>query len=81
MKITCLIFGKYAEVVGTDKTEFELPEGASLVDAIQELRDTLPNGSRIPASTMVAINQVHALPTRILEEGDELALLPPLAGG
>jgi molybdopterin converting factor small subunit len=29
----------------------------------------------------VAINAMHALPDEELHDGDELALLPPMAGG
>jgi molybdopterin converting factor small subunit len=30
---------------------------------------------------MVAVNEEHALPGRQVNEGDVVALLPPLAGG
>ena len=81
MKIKCLVFGKYAEAIGTETAELELGEGADVGSALEKLRETVPNGELIPRSTMVAINQSHALADQILEEGDEMAILPPLAGG
>lgn len=81
MKITCLIFGKYAEAVGTGNLVLELEDNSDVRGALEKIRNTLPNGERIPQATMVAVNQAHALSTQRLQDGDELALLPPLAGG
>jgi molybdopterin converting factor small subunit len=42
---------------------------------------SLPGGEQIPPRPLCAVNLTHAgLDTR-LAEGDEVALLPPLAGG
>lgn len=81
MKIVCLLFGKYAEAVGVETAELELQEGSDVRCALEKLRGSLPNGELIPSSTMVAINHAHALSDQVLQAGDELALLPPLAGG
>ena len=79
--VSCRLFGKYAEVVGAETAAVDLPDGSSVAAALARLREILPRGESIPLKTMVAINQEHALPTRVLVDGDELALLPPLAGG
>lgn len=81
MKINCSIFGKYAEVVGTGSLVLELKDNSDVGGALEKLRKILPNGELIPRTTMVAVNQSHALSTQRLKDGDELALLPPLAGG
>jgi molybdopterin converting factor small subunit len=81
MKIVCLLFGKYAELAGIDRMELELPDGSDVGEALRELRKSLPQGELIPQSSMVAVNQAHALSGQVLQTGDELALLPPLAGG
>ncbi len=41
----------------------------------------VPVGAQLPPSPMVARNQVHAQLDTALEDGDEVAVLPPLAGG
>ena len=81
VRVSCRIFGKYAEALGTEEARLELADGSTVAEAIERLRETLLGGEAIPLKTMVAINQEHALPTRVLADGDELALLPPLAGG
>jgi molybdopterin converting factor small subunit len=52
-----------------------------VADAVAKLRGEIPGGERLPTSPMVAVNQEHVLPSRPLADGDELAFLPPLAGG
>ena len=50
-------------------------------DAVLSLRETGPNGHLLPEKPLVALNLEHVRDDRALTEGDELALLPPLAGG
>jgi molybdopterin converting factor small subunit len=41
----------------------------------------LPGGARLPERPLVAVNRRHARLDAVLVEGDEVALLPPMAGG
>lgn len=75
-----LLFARYAELLGAPEVCVDLAEGARVTDLIVALRE-LPGGASLPAAPFVAINQEHGAPTRMLMAGDELALLPPLAGG
>ena len=61
--------------------QIDLARGSTVGDAVAHLRGHVPNGNLLPERPMVALNQVHALYDAMLEDGDELALLPPLAGG
>jgi molybdopterin converting factor small subunit len=45
------------------------------------LRRRIPHGESLPEQPLAAVNQEHALPDQPLADGDDLALLPPLAGG
>jgi molybdopterin converting factor small subunit len=38
-------------------------------------------GGRVPPAPLVAVNRVYARPEQPLAEGDEVALIPPVAGG
>ena len=77
----CLFFARYAELIGTDATDLAFEGDATVADAVRTLRATVPNGSTLPERPLVAVNRVHALYDRQLADGDEVALLPPLAGG
>jgi molybdopterin converting factor small subunit len=49
-------------------------------DALDRLRE-LPGGSALPPSPLVAINLAFARTNVELSPGDELAVIPPVAGG
>jgi molybdopterin converting factor small subunit len=81
MAVSCLLFGRYAELLGTAQLELELGQPATVADAVERLRGTHPHGDRLPPSPLVAVNREHVGHDRVLAHGDELAFLPPLAGG
>jgi molybdopterin converting factor small subunit len=41
----------------------------------------LAGGDRLPPDPLAAVNRVHAFADHPVEDGDEVAFLPPLAGG
>jgi molybdopterin converting factor small subunit len=75
------MFGRYAELAGRDVLELTIPAGATVADAVRGVRAGLPPGSGLPERPLVAVNLEHAPLDTPLADGDELALLPPLAGG
>ena len=79
--VRCRFFATFADLVGRDTFDLELPDSATVADAVQALRTALERGDRLPLAPMAAVNYEHAGPERGLSQGDELALLPPLSGG
>jgi molybdopterin converting factor small subunit len=80
VNVRILLFASYAERLGLETVRVALPALATVADALHHVR-SLPGGDRIPPHPLCAVNLSHApLETR-LAEGDEVALLPPLAGG
>jgi MoaE-MoaD fusion protein len=79
MTVTVLLFASYAESVGVSSLSLELPEGARVQDALMRVRERA--ASALPAKPLVAVNQVYARITDPLRGGDELAIIPPVAGG
>ena len=81
MKIHLLLFGSLRESVGESRLEVDLPDGSTVADlrtwlaGRSELVDKL--GERLAAS----INMEVADLSDALEDGDEVAFLPPVAGG
>jgi molybdopterin converting factor small subunit len=75
-----LTFASYAEVLGSARVEVQLPTRATVDDLIRALR-ALPGGASLPTLPLVAVNRRLAEPGAPITPGDELALLPPLAGG
>ena len=80
MRIQLRLFASYAEAFGRDAFHLELPEGATVADALAAVRRE-PAASRLPPRPLVAVNLAYAKPEVRLAEGDEVALIPPVAGG
>jgi molybdopterin converting factor small subunit len=79
-RYTVRLFARYAELFGAEQVEVMLPPDARVVDLITALR-VLPGGASLPAQPFIAVNLSHASPTMTVRSADEIALLPPLAGG
>ncbi|MGI9078889.1 MAG: MoaD/ThiS family protein [Gemmatimonadaceae bacterium] len=80
MTVTALLFASYAEALGTPRIELSLSPGDSVADALVRLR-SMPGGDRVPPAPLVAVNLVYQRPDHVLAPGDELAVIPPVAGG
>ena len=81
MQVRLLLFAQYRAAAGAAELDLDLPNGARALDAVTHLRAQLSTPEAIPARPVVALNQVYASLDDVLEQGDELALLPPVAGG
>jgi molybdopterin converting factor small subunit len=80
MTVTALLFASYADALGSAAVELQLDRGATVRDALTALR-ALPGAERLPPSPLVAVNLAFAPPDRVLRAGDEMAIIPPVAGG
>ena len=80
-KVTILLFAQYAEAVGRSRVEISLPGGATVADLLSEFRRQVAGAASLPERLMCAVNHSHVLPGHQLRDGDEVAVLPPLAGG
>jgi molybdopterin converting factor small subunit len=80
MRRSVRLFARYAELLGTDRVDVELPPSATVADLITALR-LLPGGALLPATPFVAVAHRRALSGDPLPPDGEVALLPPLAGG
>jgi len=75
-----LLFASYADSLGLDALDLTLPVGSTIQTVIDRLK-ALPGGDRLPLKPLCARNLAHARVTDPLNGGDEIAILPPLAGG
>jgi molybdopterin synthase sulfur carrier subunit len=75
-----LLFASYAETLGVDSIELTLDCPATVGDALERLR-AFPGGEKLPPRPLCALNLSQVSANAPLSAGDELAVLPPLAGG
>lgn len=80
LRIRVLLFARYAELLGQTELEVAVSAPATVRTVLDSVR-ARAGGSQLPPSPLVARNQVHAQLDTALEDGDEVAVLPPLAGG
>lgn len=78
--VRVLLFARFAELLGAPELEIELGEPATITSLLAELRKRA-GAADLPPSPLVARNQVHVQESTRLSPGDEVAILPPLAGG
>jgi len=76
MQVTVRLFASLRDRAGADRVELELPEDATVGEALERL-SWLTDG--VPA--VMAVNREYASPEQHLGAGDELALIPPVSGG
>ena len=81
LSVKLLLFATYAEVAGRDHITLEVPSPATVADVVRLFRASYPGADRVPERPMAAVNRVHARAETTVADGDEVALLPPLAGG
>lgn len=80
MTIRVLLFASYAEALGASEVTLELPAGARVADVLDRVR-TLAAGKRVPDRPLVAVNQRYARAEQQVSMSDEIAIIPPVAGG
>jgi molybdopterin converting factor small subunit len=78
--VRVLLFASYAERVGREALEMTVPPGATVGTVLQRVRE-LPGGDILPPRPLCALNLAHVGPEAAVVPGDEIAILPPLAGG
>lgn len=82
MTVTVLLFASYADALGERMIPLELPNGSTVAEAVRRIREMGGAGSaRLPAEPLVAVNEEYARSDRALVAGDEVAIIPPVAGG
>ena len=80
-----LYFAWLRETVGTGSEDIELPDGvedvAGLIDWLRGRGDNYARALDASRTIKVAVNQTYAEPATALDDGDEVALFPPVTGG
>ncbi len=75
------LFASWSDTLGPT-VEVELPEGARVADLLDALLQQAKSKSVKPLPRpSVAVNQRYAKPDLALAAGDEIAIIPPVAGG
>ena len=80
MTVTVLLFASYADALGKSAIELDVAPGSTVRDILGTLF-AMPGGDRLPPHPLVAVNQEYASASTALHGGEEVAVIPPVAGG
>lgn len=80
MAISVLLFASYADAFGTRRLSVPI-DAPCTSDALVATMRTLPGGHVLPAAPMVAVNHHWVDAPVMLQGDDEIAVIPPVAGG
>jgi len=78
MTVRVLLFASWSDALGAE-LDLDLPAGAKVADLLSALTARV-SGKSLPRP-MVALNQRYARPDAVIAPGDEVAIIPPVAGG
>ena len=81
MRIRLLHFASFREAAGRDQEIKDLPDGARISELWTTLAREVPLFSRFPSMPPAAVNREYVPGNVVLHDGDEVAFLPPVAGG
>ncbi|MDQ0188408.1 molybdopterin converting factor subunit 1 [Alicyclobacillus cycloheptanicus] len=80
MNVQIKLFAGLAEQAGKTSVEVELGDRPTVADLRTALQRILPEGTALD-EVLVAVNRRYANDQTTLNEGDEVALIPPVSGG
>jgi molybdopterin converting factor small subunit len=81
MRVRMRLFGPLKEIARAAHEWRELREGETVAGLLAALHREEALPGKLLMASAVAVNQEYAQPTRILLDGDEVAILPPVSGG
>lgn len=81
MKVRLLHFASFRDAAGREEELRELPEGVRLEELWAALSREIPLFARYPSMPPAAVNREYVPAGTVLRDGDEVAFLPPVAGG
>ena len=81
MNVRLLYFAVLRDITGKSEAELSVKEGTRADEVWQSLRRQYAQLAEYSKPPMIAVNEAYARPDTILRDGDELAFIPPVAGG
>lgn len=81
IQITVKLFAIFQEVLATDELQINLEPSTSVSAIFDRLVSQHPHLEKWRSLTRYAVNLNFVDPQTILENGDEVALIPPVSGG
>ncbi|NJR65397.1 MAG: MoaD/ThiS family protein [Leptolyngbyaceae cyanobacterium CRU_2_3] len=79
--VTVKLFAAYQEAYGVSELLLKLPTGATVEQVLDRLLNERPQLERWRNLTQFGVNLQFVEAETVLQEGDEVVLIPPVSGG
>ncbi len=79
MKVRIISFGILKDWLGAQEQVAELPEGTTVAELLERLNERRP--SPLQCGIAISVNAEFSSRDKVLRDGDEVGLLPPVSGG
>jgi len=81
MRIRLLYFAILRDITGKSEEVIDLPEGTRAQEIWSQLRNRHAQLAGYERPPMTAVNESYVAADQLLRDGDEVAFIPPVAGG
>jgi MoaE-MoaD fusion protein len=81
MQVRILFFATLKDIIGAREMRLEVPSGATVGDVLTHLEGSYPRVKDYRPVVLTAINEEYADQTALVNDGDEVAIFPPVSGG
>lgn len=81
MRVRLLYFAVLRDITGKSEEILELPDGARAQEIWNRLRSRHDQLAGYDKPPMTAVNESYVSADQLLRDGDEVAFIPPVAGG
>ena len=81
MKVRLLYFAVLRDIAGKSEDVVELPEGTRASEVWSSLRARHRELAGYERPPLTAVNESYVASDEVLRDGDEVAFIPPVAGG
>ena len=81
MQITVKFFAILKDRAGVSEILLDIPPESKISNAVETLNARFPQIQNELKRTAIALNRTYTKSDASLQDGDELALIPPVSGG
>lgn len=79
--VRLLSFAQLRDRLGESERSLTLPAASTGQDLLRLLRERYPSAAPLLDVSRLAVNWEYAPAERVLRDGDEVAIIPPVSGG
>jgi molybdopterin converting factor subunit 1 len=81
MRVTVRLFARLRDIAGAAELVRDVPKGATVATVWDTLATEFPELASYRSSISSAVNADYAKMQTAVQDGDEVAFLPPVSGG